>query len=73
MRRPSDLVSPMERSTPYSQLASVTFYVIEINRRKKAMKREIEAMMAMNRLKIWVTALKLSTMSLRTKIELVCP
>ena len=63
----------MERSTPYSQLASVTFYVIEINRRKKAMKREIEAMMAMNRLKIWVTASKLSTMSLRTKIELVCP
>jgi len=54
---------PIDRSTPYSQIASFTFYVEAIKSKKKAMKREIAAIMPTNMLKILLTLWKLSTTS----------
>lgn len=68
MRKPSPLVRPMDLSTPNSQLASFTFYVIDMSKRKKARKRDMQVMMAVNRLKIEVTASKLAIMSYLTRI-----
>lgn len=73
MRKPSALVSPIDLRTPYSQLASFTFYVMLINRRKKAKKSEIVAIIATNKLKICVTELKFSTISCLTKTKLSTP
>ena len=68
MRIPSLLVRPMDLKTPNSQLASFTFYVIDMSKRKKARKRDIVVMMAVNRLKIAVIASKFYMMSYFTRI-----
>ena len=63
----------MDRSTPNSHDASLTFYVIEISKRKKARKSEMAVIMPVNKLKIYVTASKLFTTSYLTRIAFNCP
>ena len=54
---------PIERSTPYSQIASLMFCVIEIKSRKKAIERAITAMIATKILKIISTDFAVSWIS----------
>ena len=68
MRSPSPLVRPIERSTPNSQMASVTFCVDANRSKKKAMKREMQAITATKMLKIELMLSKLSMMSFLSKM-----
>ena len=54
---------PIERSTPYSQIASCMFYVMDISRRKNEMKSAINAIMKMNTSKIVVIDFAASTIA----------
>ena len=45
-------IIPIDLSTPYSQIASVTFWVVDTKRRKNEIVRAIPAMIATKMLKI---------------------
>ena len=66
-RKPSAIVSPIERRTPYSQTASLMFCVVDVNSMKKDIVRAIAPMTAIKTSKMTWNDTTLSRMSFSCK------
>jgi len=71
IRSPSAFVSPTDRSTPYSQIFSLTFEVVAMRSTKKTIISEISPITAIRRLNILFTLTRESVIELTSTMYYV--